>query len=155
MDARLDVLRSVAEIHLAGVMHNDVNDDNILFTSTPNGKPRIVDFEYAEKHKCRRELEIVEGAPAPPRALFGCPELWDLAIRLRIWRSRCVSFYGEYIDEDSIDSPQVLIDSARSLTYIPPEDIERIAKKAFKMVQIFRDNGGYRPGDFDPEDWVF
>ncbi|EKM53041.1 uncharacterized protein PHACADRAFT_210780 [Phanerochaete carnosa HHB-10118-sp] len=155
MDVRLEVLRSVVQVHLAGVMHNDINDDNVLFSSTPDSKPRIIDFEHAEKHKCRRKLEIVEGAPVPERLLFGCPELWDLAANMGIWRSQYVCFYGEYVDEDTIDSPQVLIDAVRSMTFLPQEDIERRANKAYEMVQVFKENGGYRPRDFNPDDWVF
>ena len=89
----MDVMDAVSQLHLAGVAHNDLSSGNVLLLPTPNGrKPRIADFDHAEKHICRRQLEIIEGAPAPPRSLFGCPELWEFANKLGIWRSRtCLS----------------------------------------------------------------
>lgn len=79
-----------------------------------------------------------------------------IAMQLIHGHTAYVKFFGLSIDENNIESPQVLVDSARRVaTCVSQEEIEQRAKKAYDMVQLFKNNNGIRPRDFNPVDWVF
>lgn len=52
-----------------------------------DGKPFIIDFEYAELHDCRRAGDIIEGGIAPNKYRFGCREIYDFCWEKGVWRS--------------------------------------------------------------------
>lgn len=81
---RLRLLDVVCRLHEAGVQHNDLTESNTIFYKN---RWAIVDFKEANKHKCRSDLEIEEGAVRPSEADFGCSEVWNLAMDLGVWRT--------------------------------------------------------------------
>ncbi|KAA1473241.1 hypothetical protein DENSPDRAFT_762586, partial [Dentipellis sp. KUC8613] len=86
--AKLDVdfkalLHAVTHLHDAGVTHGDLWEENIL---DYQGLPMIIDLETAAEHKCERQLDMVEGAPAPSSHDFKCNELYQFCQNLEYWK---------------------------------------------------------------------
>lgn len=52
-----------------------------------NGRPFIIDFEYAEPHECQRAGDIVEGVKAPDWSDFGCGEIYKFCYDNKVWRT--------------------------------------------------------------------
>ena len=76
-------------IHAAGVQHNDIRSANLRRKDEDDGPgPWIIDFGHAEKHTCGRTRDIIEGEIGPDDHEFGCLELWELCLRVGVWRSR-------------------------------------------------------------------
>ncbi|KAA1473263.1 hypothetical protein DENSPDRAFT_266491 [Dentipellis sp. KUC8613] len=83
MDFRRAFASAMVAIHDAGVRHFDIRNRNVL---NNKGFPVVIDFEEAEDHECERTMEIVENIPAPFDSQFGCDELHQLCIDLRLWK---------------------------------------------------------------------
>lgn len=75
---------TVIRLHEAGVEHNDITEDNVIFYKN---RWFLIDFEDADEHKCGGRMVIKEGDIAPPETVFGCSELWNLAMDLGVWRT--------------------------------------------------------------------
>ncbi|TFY71221.1 hypothetical protein EVG20_g1789 [Dentipellis fragilis] len=83
MDFRRALVCAMVAIHDAGVRHFDIRNRNVLDNK---GFPMVIDFGEAEDHECECTMEIVENIPAPFDSQFGCDELHQLCIDLRIWK---------------------------------------------------------------------
>ena len=84
LNCRLDLIDALMLIHRAGIRHNDIRGPNVCFLA--DSGPYIIDFEHAQRHTCRRALNVQEGAIAPDQYDFQCDEIWELANDLEIWR---------------------------------------------------------------------
>lgn len=171
---RLDILEVIVRVHLTGVQHNDLRQENLRRKADPYSPgPWVIDFGNAEKHNCLRCMEIVEGAVKPQSHEFRCDELWEICLELGIWRSRkdafqvegrstltlvhtigYVHWFGRNIPDDCVTSPQVLIDAARRACVPgPQEEIATMAEAMFKRVQRYKKNDGLRPrNDVESDD---
>ncbi|KAA1473269.1 hypothetical protein DENSPDRAFT_266736 [Dentipellis sp. KUC8613] len=83
IDFKRALICAMLAIHDAGVRHFDIRNRNVL---NNNGFPMVIDFGEAEDHVCEREMEIIENVAAPMDYHFGCDELHQLCIDLRIWK---------------------------------------------------------------------
>ncbi|TFY71217.1 hypothetical protein EVG20_g1793 [Dentipellis fragilis] len=63
------------------VLH--IRNRNVL---NNDGFPMIIDFGEAEDHECERQMGFTENVAAPSVSDFGCTELFQLCIDLRIWK---------------------------------------------------------------------
>ncbi len=81
------IIEAFVRLHNAGVQHNDIDTYHIILdeADSENLKVRIIDFDHAEKHTCKREMEIRPYEFAPWRGDFRCWELYDLALDTDFW----------------------------------------------------------------------
>ncbi len=61
---------------------------------------RIVDFGHADKHTCRRKMEIRPYEFAPWQGDFSCSELYDLAYCTDFWTPSEHFYYTEKLETD-------------------------------------------------------
>ncbi|KAA1473264.1 hypothetical protein DENSPDRAFT_266528 [Dentipellis sp. KUC8613] len=83
IDFKRALVCAMVAIHNAGVRHFDIRNRNVLDNG---GLPTVIDFGEAEDHECEREMDIIENIAAPMDSEFGCDELYQLCIDLRIWK---------------------------------------------------------------------
>lgn len=127
----MDLVDTIIRLHKAGIEHNDLDEDNIIFHKN---RWFLIDFEEANKHKCGGRMAINEGAIAPPETAFGCSELWNLAMDLGVWRTGklirvssgesllileegLVRLFGSWFREETIESREDLVRFARRRGY--------------------------------------
>ncbi|KAJ6486112.1 hypothetical protein C8R47DRAFT_529192 [Mycena vitilis] len=79
------LLNAVIHLHHCGAEHGDLDENNIL--TAKDGRPILIDLERVKPHSCQRRLEFRQGVIAPTEEEFGCPELYDLCMRMGYWQS--------------------------------------------------------------------
>jgi tRNA A-37 threonylcarbamoyl transferase component Bud32 len=77
------VFKAVDAFHACGLRHNDLHERNIRIDKEAE-RAWIVDFEMAEKHECKHQ-PVAVGDVEPFFWKFGCPELFELAVVVKIW----------------------------------------------------------------------
>ena len=81
--SRIKILEALMRIHSAGVQHNDIKPDNILLSD--DDEVRIIDFDLAMEHNCKRKLPIELYEYKPLKYEFGCYEIFEVAEAMGIW----------------------------------------------------------------------
>ncbi|KAI0315942.1 hypothetical protein OF83DRAFT_306205 [Amylostereum chailletii] len=84
---RSSIIKSVREVHEAGLKHGDVGETHVLLSD--EGSPAILaGFGGAVITSCELKMEIIpiRGGVEPLHLEFGCSELHDVCRRLRIWK---------------------------------------------------------------------
>ena len=96
---RAKILRGLAELHKAGCHLLDLRERNVV---VKDGQYRFIDLEDVSEHECCFRGEFIPDANRPPRFMFGCDILFDLAVEMGIWKD------SEFItlDFSSIIQPQ-------------------------------------------------
>ncbi|KAA1473262.1 hypothetical protein DENSPDRAFT_266522 [Dentipellis sp. KUC8613] len=100
---------AMSAIYDAGIRHFDIRNRNVL---NNNGLPVVIDFGEAEDHVCERTMEIVEGVAAPMDYHFGCDELHQLCIDLRIWKPGMFKYITSYRPVQYLYRPYTLAEMA-------------------------------------------
>ncbi|KAA1473268.1 hypothetical protein DENSPDRAFT_839719 [Dentipellis sp. KUC8613] len=83
IDFKRALICAMIAIHDAGVRHFDIRNRNVL---NNDGLPMIIDFGEAEDHECERQMGFTENVAAPGASDFGCTELFQSCVDLRIWK---------------------------------------------------------------------
>lgn len=72
-------MKRLLSFHDAGFKHGDLNEDNVLITSS--SLPIIIDLAKTEKHQCHRDDELYEGDVAPVEwKEYGCEEIYNFGL---------------------------------------------------------------------------
>ncbi|KAI0300017.1 hypothetical protein B0F90DRAFT_1817816 [Multifurca ochricompacta] len=102
---RVNIVSALKNIHDAGVVHGGFGIFDVLIAS---GKPFLINFKTASEKVCERRMDIVNGAIAPRREQFGCPELHRVCVDFRIWKPRTFNFDGQRFPVEDVSSPAAL-----------------------------------------------
>lgn len=141
-----NVARAIAHAHQRGVIHQDVNPQNILLDS--NGTPRLTDFGLAidvssqESYRGRRAGTAPYMSPEQVRGeshrLDGRSDIWSLGVVLYEMIARRLPFPGRNVNEvyDAVlhHEPR----PPRQLAPLLPEELERICLKCLSKQMSVR-----------------
>ena len=72
-------------IHDAGVMHADFNPSHAVVSDVDPTDWRIIDFSWARKHECERQMDVVLYQWQPTRLEFRCAHLFNVIHMLDLW----------------------------------------------------------------------
>ncbi|PSR76125.1 hypothetical protein PHLCEN_2v8675 [Hermanssonia centrifuga] len=141
MATRGKIIEAFVRLHNAGVQHNDIDTYHIILdeADSENLQVRIIDFDHAEKHTCKREMEIRPYEFAPWRGDFRCWELYDLALDTDFWTPTPTwfSFMGFTVSVFETCDPKSLAEYVAPYFTLWPRDV--LEKKAQELLQEFRD----------------
>ncbi|KAI0314372.1 hypothetical protein OF83DRAFT_1174816 [Amylostereum chailletii] len=91
---RSQILEPVTAIHEVGIVHNKLNEDNVL---DYHGRPIIIDFACSDDEKCKRAMAVREGDIQPTKQKFNCEELYYFCLgKLDVWKPAQVCMDGQY-----------------------------------------------------------
>ncbi|PSR76124.1 hypothetical protein PHLCEN_2v8674 [Hermanssonia centrifuga] len=160
------IIEALVHIHNAGVQHNDFDTYHVILDQSDSRdlKVRIVDFGHADKHTCRRKMEIRPYEFAPWQGDFSCSELYDLAYCTDFWTPTWFSFMGFTVSVfEAYDAKSLAAFVAPYFTLWPRKVLE---EKAEELLQRFRDKyrdraelldypfDGNTDSDGSDSDWV-
>jgi hypothetical protein len=100
-----NIINAIKRIHDAGVVHGGFGILDVLLTNT---KPIIINFKNASEKVCERRLDIVNGAIAPTREQFGCPELYRHCVDLGMWKPRTFTVDNQRFPVEDVSNPAAL-----------------------------------------------
>jgi len=118
-------------IHGLGIWHGDVHARN--FRIDPDSQTFwLIDFGKAKKHKCKRK-KVQFGGPVPSLKVFGCYEMYKLAVQAKIWVSYGRwTFFSIPVPLDDIDQWEDLVPYTPSS--LAKDEQIRSAQAAFEKV---------------------
>ena len=77
-------MEALLRVHATGIQHNDLRQSNILI-STDGSEVRLIDFDEASEHQCRRRKQITLYTYPPPEIEVMCEEVSETAWVMTIW----------------------------------------------------------------------
>ncbi|GBE89759.1 hypothetical protein SCP_1700840 [Sparassis crispa] len=123
------VLDSLQEIHRHGVQHNDVRECNIVVSE--GGRPIIIDFDVAQEHDCKLQMDIKFDQVKPDVYEFGCHELHRAAVSADAWLPRVIPYLWYHVPIEFAESPELLATQAPK--DMPPDDALKQAQAYHAM----------------------
>ncbi|TFY63650.1 hypothetical protein EVG20_g6230 [Dentipellis fragilis] len=144
------IIDCMVDIHKAGVEHGDFSARNVLIT--PDGDAvHIIDFGHASTHQCRRRLKMGIDHYESAKGEFGCDELHQVGVALRIWTPYVFTCGGVTFRIFTCPDVDKVVETARKNR--PDCDEDRVKKSAeifFKRFYDMYEPRCQNPGIADP-----